>query len=236
MRPAVPCTSTVPALRGLQHCSDAVTASNNCWMVQLRAAQHAAPPEPGHVPERSQCFGAADFHIGATINVFGRSFLIHSCDEFTRAWLQVQCLLQEGGRCLDLPNVLSSQGSCGCRPSWAGALRRLRRLMSARQSICRPRGSCRRTTALGPRRTPPRTASAWCACRSFCSACALRGCHLMCACWRMRRCPRRRGRISPASWSRRALCCALPAACARPAPPAWRLQTCANTSSSLQCM
>lgn len=42
------------------------------------------------MPEASACFGAGDFRIGSTITVYGRRFLIHGCDHFTRAWLQAR--------------------------------------------------------------------------------------------------------------------------------------------------
>jgi hypothetical protein len=60
-----------------------------------------------------------------------------------------------------------------------------------------------------------------------CGSCQI----LLCLLAHARRCPRRRARTLRGCWSRRASCCASPAACASPAPPRWHPQSCARTPS-----
>lgn len=43
----------------------------------------------GSVLERSTCYGPADLRMGSTVSVYGRTFLIVDCDDFTRKWLLV---------------------------------------------------------------------------------------------------------------------------------------------------
>ena len=43
----------------------------------------------GSVLERSACYGPADLRMGSTVSVYGRTFLIVDCDDFTRKWLLV---------------------------------------------------------------------------------------------------------------------------------------------------
>ncbi len=39
---------------------------------------------PGNLDRRAPCYGVADLRIGASIDVHGRIFFLHDCDEFTR--------------------------------------------------------------------------------------------------------------------------------------------------------
>ena len=38
---------------------------------------------------RELCYGPQDFRIGTYVQVYGRDFLVHDCDDFTRDWYQV---------------------------------------------------------------------------------------------------------------------------------------------------
>ena len=40
--------------------------------------------------EEKDSFGLDDLRIGTFIHVFGRSFFIHDCDDFTRQWYKVR--------------------------------------------------------------------------------------------------------------------------------------------------
>ena len=44
---------------------------------------------PGNLDRRAPCYGVADLRIGASIDVHGRIFFLHDCDDFTR-----RCVLQ----------------------------------------------------------------------------------------------------------------------------------------------
>ena len=39
---------------------------------------------PGNADRRAPCYGVADLRIGASIDVHGRIFFLHDCDDFTR--------------------------------------------------------------------------------------------------------------------------------------------------------
>ena len=41
---------------------------------------------PGGMDKRTPCYTPADLRIGAFVNVHGRHFFLHDCDEFTRGY------------------------------------------------------------------------------------------------------------------------------------------------------
>ena len=41
---------------------------------------------PGNLDRRAPCYGVADLRIGASIDVHGRIFFLHDCDDFTRRY------------------------------------------------------------------------------------------------------------------------------------------------------
>ena len=47
---------------------------------------------PGNVDRTAPCYGVADLRIGAAIDVHGRTFFLHDCDDFTRGcYFQHRC-------------------------------------------------------------------------------------------------------------------------------------------------
>ena len=54
--------------------------------------------------EKKSYYSPSDFRIGGTITVYSRTFFIHDCDAFTRAWYKVRRASTVLGACIMFTN------------------------------------------------------------------------------------------------------------------------------------
>lgn len=73
---------------------------------QSCALQDFTRTKPAKNLPRELCYGPQDFRIGTYVQVYGRDFLVHDCDDFTRHWYQV------GTHAADLQPGAASRALC----------------------------------------------------------------------------------------------------------------------------